>query len=186
MIKMENTRVIEDFVEIPEGIEVSYKKPNLVVKGPKGENIKALVDPKVSIIVQGSKVIFKAEKASKREKTKIGTFKAHLKNLIKGVQDEFEYKLKICSGHFPMNVAMQGKELIVKNFLGEKVPRVLKLKEGADVKIDGQLITVRSTNKEIAGQIAADIEQLCRITNRDRRKFQDGIYIINKAGKQII
>ena len=76
-------------------------------------------------------------------------------------------------------------EIVIKNFLGEKVPRVLKIKEGAKVKIDGEIVLVESCDKEIAGQVAADIEKLTVIKNRDNRIFQDGIHIINKSGKQI-
>ena len=53
------------------------------------------------------------------------------------------------------------------------------------MKVDGDLVTVQSTSKELAGQTAADIEQLCRVTGRDRRIFQDGIWIIEKDGKPI-
>ena len=80
-----------------------------------------------------------------------------------------------------MNVAVNNGVLTIKNFLGESVPRTLKIKDGSDVKVDGQIITVNSTDIEKAGQTAASIEQLTRITNRDRRIFQDGIFIIEKS-----
>ena len=111
----------------------------------------------------------------------INTFKAHLIHMIVGSMEGHVYKLKICSGHFPMTVAMKGDTLEVKNFLGEAHPRTLKIKQGADVKVNGEEIVVESPDKEIAGQTAADIEQLTRITNRDRRIFQDGIYIVEKS-----
>mgnify|MGYP001570040019 FL=1 len=84
-----------------------------------------------------------------------------------------------------MNVSTDGNKLSVKNFLGEKVPRVLELKEGATVKVESPLIYVISSNKEIAGQVSADIEQLTRRPGFDTRIFQDGIYIINKDGKEL-
>ena len=61
----------------------------------------------------------------------------------------------------------------------------LEIKEGAEVKIEGDIITVESCSKETAGQTAADIEKLTKITNRDLRIFQDGIYITEKDGKPI-
>ena len=84
-----------------------------------------------------------------------------------------------------MNVSIAGNKFVVKNFLGEKVPRVLQLKQGAEVKIEGDIIHILSPNKETAGQVSADIEQLTRRPGYDSRIFQDGIYIINKDGKQL-
>ena len=105
--------------------------------------------------------------------------------MIKGVAEGHVYRLKICSGHFPMNVSVSGNEFSVANFLGEKTPRKLSVKEGASVKVEGQEVVVESMNKELAGQTAADIELLTKVKGRDRRIFQDGIFIINKDGKEL-
>jgi len=53
--------------------------------------------------------------------------------MIKGSSQNHVYTMKICSGHFPMNVSVSNNKLSVKNFFGEKVPRVLQLKSGVDV-----------------------------------------------------
>ena len=108
------------------------------------------------------------------------TYAAHLINMIKGVNEPFEYTLKVCSGHFPMTVNLEGDQLIVKNFLGEKVPRKAKIWPNVTVDIKGNDISVKSINLEAAGQTAANMESSTRITNRDRRVFQDGIYITKK------
>ncbi|MBN2111521.1 50S ribosomal protein L6 [Candidatus Woesearchaeota archaeon] len=172
-------------VEVPKGVEVKLEKGLITVKGAKGECKRVFADPKVTIKVEKESVVVSAKSTTKREKTKVGSYAAHVKNMIKGASQGHVYKLKICSGHFPMNVAVTGKDFIVKNFLGEKHPRILKLKEGVKVTIDGEIITVEGCNKELAGQVAADIESLTRITNRDLRVFQDGIYMTNKDGKDI-
>jgi len=54
--------------------------------------------------------------------------------MIRGVTEGYTYKLKICSGHFPMNVSLKGDVLEIKNFIGESVPRKLKIKEGSEEK----------------------------------------------------
>lgn len=82
-----------------------------------------------------------------------------------------------------MNVALKGDELSIKNFLGEKVPRVMKIQPDVKVKIDGEKIVVEGIDIEKCGQCAANIEKTTRITNRDRRIFQDGIWITSKPGK---
>lgn len=181
-MKMEH--MVEE-VEIPAGVEFRVDGRVMSAKGKKGESQKELCHPRISVKVEGSKVVISAKKATKREKTNVCTFKAHIKNLIKGVQEGFVYKLKICSGHFPISVSCTKDEFTVKNFLGEKMPRVLKLKPGASVKLQGDIVTVESTNKEHAGQTAASIERLTKIRNRDLRIFQDGIYITEMAGKSV-
>jgi large subunit ribosomal protein L6 len=124
-----------------------------------------------------------SKKSSKMEKKVIHSFAAHIKNMFKGVQEPHVYKLKICSGHFPMNVSVSGQEITIKNFFGESVPRKTTLPEKAEVKVNGDEIVITSADKEAAGQAAAKIESLCRITKRDIRIFQDGCYITEKAGK---
>ena len=82
-----------------------------------------------------------------------------------------------------MNVSVSESEFKIKNFLGEKVPRIVKLRYGVSVKIDGNIISVEGADKEKVGQVAADIEQKTRRPGFDKRIFQDGIYITDKAGK---
>jgi len=176
---------LELVIEIPENIQVSVKDSILTTKGQKGEVVKNFVNPQISILVEKNLIKLMAKNATKREKKLMNTFRAHIKNMFKGVTEGHIYQLKICSGHFPMNVSVQGNEFIVKNFLGERFPRKLTLKENVGVKVEGDIVTVESSSKELAGQTAADIEQLTKIKGRDLRIFQDGIWIINKDGKQI-
>lgn len=172
-------------IELLEGVQAILDDSVLILKGAKGETKRDFLNPLIYIKIDGSEIILSSKRLTKREKKLAGTIKAHIKNMIKGVTEGHTYKLKVCSNHFPMNVSINNDELIVKNFLGEKQARTLKLKQGAEVKVDGSEIIINSTNKELAGQIAADIEQLTRVTNKDRRIFQDGIFIIEKDGKEI-
>ncbi|MEC7431143.1 MAG: 50S ribosomal protein L6, partial [Candidatus Thermoplasmatota archaeon] len=42
-------------------------------------------------------------------------------------------------------------------------------------------VTVSGSDREKVGQTAANIERACKIKKRDRRVFQDGIYIVSKG-----
>jgi large subunit ribosomal protein L6 len=174
---------MEERIEIPAGISVKQEGQSLVVKGREGELKR--VFPGVAVACSAGEVTLTTRRASKREKKMLMSAKAHMKNMLLGVQQKHSYTLKICSGHFPMSVAVAKGELVVKNFFGEKVPRVLKLRQGAEVKVEGDHITVVSADKEVAGQVAASIQQLTRRPNFDLRIFQDGIYITEKSGKRI-
>jgi large subunit ribosomal protein L6 len=175
---------LEEVLEIPDGVQVDINE-GITVKGPKGELKRRFRYPGISITLEGKGLKLIAKKATKREKKLVYTYKAHLVNMMQGVQEPWVYKLKICASHFPMNVGVSGKEFIVKNFLGEKVPRKMVIKEGVTVKVDGKDVIVESIDKELAGNTASEIELLTVVRGRDLRVFQDGIYITEKAGKPI-
>ena len=187
MIKNKTTKKqgITKEIELPDNSSASIDGQTFLVKGVKDDVKKVFKQHHISISVNGKKILLESKSDTKEDKKIIGSLIAHIKNMIRGSQHRHVYTLKICSGHFPMNFSAANNKLIVKNFLGEKVPRVLQLKIGADVKVEGDLIHVESANKEIAGQVAADIEQLTRRPGYDTRIFQDGIYIINKDGKEL-
>jgi len=179
-------KLMKTEVELPQGVTCTVQGNNQVtMKGPKGEVTRAFPHQSIKIAMGEGHVMISAKEATKREKTMAGTFQSHISNMMKGVSQGHVYRLKICSGHFPMNVNATGGEFIIKNFLGEKVPRKLKLKPGVNVKVEGQEVTVEGVALELVSQTAANIEQLTRIRNRDLRIFQDGIYITHKDGQQV-
>jgi large subunit ribosomal protein L6 len=125
------------------------------------------------------------KRKSQREKRSARTMEAHIKNMFKGVQNGHTYRLKICSGHFPMSVTVKGNAVEIKNFIGEKVPRTTEICADVHVKIDGDQIVVDGIDKEKVSETAARIEQITRRPGFDPRIFQDGIYIIEKDGKTV-
>jgi len=186
-------------IEIPEGIQVELEGSLLTVKGSEGENQKDFDIGTLEFKKEKNKIVIGHKKSTKREKKRMKTIISHIKNMIKGVQEKFEYKLKICYSHFPFTVEklkicyshfpftveILGQEATIKNFLGEKIPKKINISKGVEIQVDKQNITLKSVNKELAGQAAANLEKITKVKGRDRRIFQDGIYLINKAGKEI-
>jgi len=172
-------------IEIPEGIEVELQGSTLRVKGPEGEITRSFKLGKLDFKKEGNKIIVGNEKSTKNEKKMTNTIAAHIRNMLKGVREKFEYELKICFSHFPITVEVKGHDVLIKNFLGEKIPRKTTVPEGAEVEVGKEIITIKSVDKELAGRAAANFEAATKIRNRDRRIFQDGIFMIKKAGKEI-
>ena len=168
-------------IEIPEGISVSFSQDVFTAKGPLGTVERKLWYPGIRIEIEEGEVKVDAESSRKEQKAMVGTFTSHIKNLIKGVNEGFEYKMTIVYAHFPMQVKVDGKTLIIGNFLGEKKPRVAKILGETKVKVSGNEVTISGVNKEDVGQTAANIEQKTKIKRFDPRIFQDGIYIVQKA-----
>jgi large subunit ribosomal protein L6 len=176
---------LSEKIELMGGITASFENSKLTIKGPKGEITKTFESPIVNTSVEGNSINLSTKDGSKRSKAMIKTYKAHVNNALKGLNDVYVYKLKICSGHFPMNISVSNNVLEIKNYVGEKVPRKVQLDPSVSVKIDGQEIVVESPDKDKAGQTAANIEQSTRRPGFDKRIFQDGIYITDKAGKAV-
>lgn len=172
---------LEEVIKIPENTNIELIRNIIKVSGPVGNNEKIFNDPRVNIKKEDNKIILSSKQQNRNVKRIIKSFKSHINNLIKGSQKNYIYKLKICSGHFPMSVSVSGNKLIVKNFFAEKIPRETRILDNVNIKIEGDIITVTGNNKESVSQTAANIEQVCRITTRDRRVFMDGIYIISKG-----
>ena len=170
---------------VPDGVTVTIKKQGVTARGQHGEVSRKWKEPDVHAVVEGNKVIISAKNADKRLKRAVATLRAHIRNIIDGVKNNNEYKLKICSSHFPMQVSMEGNTLIVKNYFGEKVPRKITMPKDAQIKIQGDKIAIIGPDVDKVGEAASKMEQVCRITNRDRRIFQDGIFLIERNGKAI-
>ncbi len=172
---------IEESVEIPEGVTASVSGSTLLIKGPKGEVSRDFYSEKATISYASGKIIIKAKRRTKREKQAAGTFKAHVSNMIQGVVGGHIYTLKVCSGHFPINVSLSGKDLSIKNFIGEKMARKFKIPAGVSVKVSGSDIEIEGPDKDIVGNVAAAIEKLTKRSNFDKRVFQDGIILTSKV-----
>ena len=135
--------------------------------------------------IQGSEIALECKKGNKNHYKKIKSNVTHIKNLFLGLQEKFVYHLEAVNVHFPMTIKVEGNKVTIGNFLGEKVPRHATILPNVDVEIKGQKITVSSHNRDAAGQTAANLEKAARLKGRDRRIFQDGIFITEKPGRKI-
>ncbi len=172
-------------IKIPEGVEARIEGKRLFIKGEKGEVSREFKHPWVDIALENNSVKFSSDVKGKRGKMMVNTFAAHLRNMIKGVQEGYTYKLRIVFSHFPINVKVEGDWVVIENFFGEKKPRKARIMQGTTVKINGDEIIVEGVDKEKTGQTAANIENASKRSGYDKRKFQDGIYIFEKAGRQL-
>ncbi|MDA0715149.1 MAG: 50S ribosomal protein L6 [archaeon] len=179
MVKVDR---IEHVIELPEGVSAQLGEDGVItVNGPKGSLSRAFVSSEIHVFIEGQSIILNIDVPRRKQKALIGTWNAHLKNMVKGVNEGFTYTLKAFYSHFPMTLSIQNSMFTVNNYFGEKVPRTAVILDGVNVKIDNKVeIIVSGIDKESVGQTAANIERCTKVKNRDRRVFQDGIYLINK------
>jgi len=176
---------MKEEILIPEGIEVQLNNGKLVLTKEGKTNERVFNHPMLSVKLNDNKIILETKGETRNEKRILKTSISHIKNMIKGFLEDFEYKLKICYKHFPMSVENKGTDIVIKNFLGEKKERRTRIFEDVKIEIKGDTITLRGHNIEHVAQSAANIENATRITGYDRRIFQDGIFIIKKHDKKM-
>ena len=98
---------IESTIAIPDGVS---------------ELSRNFAPPSVNVAIGEGHVIVSCEYPNIREKAMVGTFHAHVRNMIHGVTEGYTYTLKIVFSHFPMKVAVKG----------DKVEITIETKEGTD------------------------------------------------------
>ncbi|MFH0859611.1 MAG: 50S ribosomal protein L6 [Candidatus Altiarchaeota archaeon] len=170
---------------LKDGVDVQVDLKKVTVKGSKGEIIRTFKAPKIKIERKDNTIVLKSAVGRREQRAKMGSIRAHIKNMMNGVSEGVTYKMKIVYSHFPMTVKVQGTTLLIDNFLGEKFPRKVKLRDGVKVDVKGQDVTLTGINKEDVSQSAASIEQATDIKRMDPRVFQDGIYITEKDGTPV-
>ena len=170
-------------IHIPDEVTATMDHLELTVEGPNGSVTRRLWYPDVTVSVAGDTVVIESDDDNAKTNSTVGTFESHVTNMIHGVIDGWEYSMEVFYSHFPMQVSVQGDEVVIENFLGERAPRRTTIHGDTDVDVDGEFITLSGPDIEAVGQTAADIEQLTRVKDKDVRVFQDGAYITHKPNR---
>jgi len=174
---------IKESIKIPDNVNVTLEHNTLTVKREQVSLSRAFSYPKIDIKITGKVIEIRCKSPRRKDKALVGTFVAHIKNMIKGVTEGFEYKMKTVFAHFPIKTSVEGGEFLIHNFLGERAPRRARILEGVTIEIKGEYITVKGFDKEKVGQTATNIERATAVKYRDIRVFQDGVYQISKGRK---
>ena len=171
----------EMIFHIPAGVTITKNGDLMTVKGSKGELARIMHHPGISIVIEDGAVKITTESVRRRVYALVGTYNALLHVMSTGVTEGYEYHMKVVYNHFPIQVKVAGDRVEIANFLGEKQARYAKIVEGVKVKVQGDELVLNGIDREKVGNTAANVEQACRVRNRDPRVFQDGIYITSRG-----
>ena len=172
--------VVQNSIEIPDGVNLSLEGKRITLEGENGQVVKDFSHARLEMEHKDSTIRVWVVNPRKKDAALVNTLIAHVRNMIKGVTEGFTYKLKIVFVHFPMTVRVQGKRLIIQNFIGERQDRYADITENVNVTIKGEDVIVEGADIEKVAQTSANIQQACKIRRKDLRKFLDGIYVYSK------
>lgn len=151
------SRIGKQPIPIPEGVTITIKGSTVVVKGPRG-NLSRSFDPDLTIKQTDGQIVIERPTDQRRHRALHGLTRALLNNMVVGVSEGFEKRLFIVGTGY--RAELQGTAL--KLSLGFSHDILVEPPEGIIFEVEdrGRLIIVRSHDKELLGQVAADIRRL--------------------------
>ncbi|TGZ73352.1 hypothetical protein CRM22_001574 [Opisthorchis felineus] len=172
-------------ITIPPGVTVNAIRRLVIVKGPRGTLKRSFTHLSVDIKTTKKRLTVTKYFGDRKELAAVRTVCSHIENMIKGVTVGYRYKMKSVYAHFPINMVVSGdgSKLEIRNFLGEKSNKFVKLVRGVKVSQSGvkDEIQLEGNDIEEVAKCAAQIHQSCKVRNKDIRKFLDGIYVSSKG-----
>ena len=138
---------------IPPKTEVCVSGSEVRVKGPLGELARSFRPEDVSIEVKEGVVTVSPKRETKVSKSLWGTYAAHVKNMMKGVNETFSKRLVVEGIGYRVQVS--GKDLVLS--VGYSHPVSLPIPEGLTVAVEKNEITISGSDKETVGEFTATV-----------------------------
>jgi large subunit ribosomal protein L6 len=147
------SRIANNPVEIPSGVEVSISGQSMSVKGKNG-NMSMEVNKKVQVKQEDNVLKFSGKEGVDGSVAMAGTMRSLANNMVVGVSQGFEKKLELIGVGY--RAQAQGNKLNLT--LGFSHPVVYDVPEGISVETPSQTeIVVKGADKQKVGQVSADI-----------------------------
>jgi large subunit ribosomal protein L6 len=147
------SRVANNPVELPKGVEVTLGDSDISIKGAKG-TLAMAINPKVEVVKGDNVLTFAARNGDTFSRAMSGTTRALVNNMVVGVTQGFETKLNLVGVGYRAQV--QGKKINLT--LGFSHPVVYDLPEGVSAETPSQTeVLLKSADKQKLGQAVAEV-----------------------------
>lgn len=140
-------------IEIPQGVEITIDGQIVTAKGPLGTEV---VEVREEILVkkEDNKIVLTRRDEERKTRALHGLSRTLVANAVTGVKDGFEKKLELQGVGY--RAAMQGTTLNLQ--LGYSHPVNIEPPKGITIVVEANTkISVKGSNKQTVGDVAADI-----------------------------
>lgn len=151
------SRIGKKPIEIPKGVEVKIDGNIISVNGPKGL-LSMTLSPRVSVSLSQGVLMVSRQSDDRKDKAIHGTTRAIIANMVKGVSTGFEKILELSGVGYRSQT--QGNKLIMSLGYSHSVEYVLPENIRATVDQKQTTITLTGIDKQLLGQVAAEIRSL--------------------------
>ncbi len=150
------SRIGRQPVTLPAGVTATISSGTVAAKGPKGEASLKLPTG-VEVAQEGETLLVRPTGTGKHAGAVHGLSRSLVANLIQGVHEGFRRELQLVGVGY--RAAVKGRDVDLS--LGFSHPVLFPLPEGVNAEVEGnQKLILTSTNKQLLGQVAADIRAL--------------------------
>ncbi|HET8581425.1 MAG TPA: 50S ribosomal protein L6 [Candidatus Paceibacterota bacterium] len=146
------SRIGKNPIAIPEKTTVTVSDGVIAIAGPKGE-LRRRSAPSIEITVEGGEVTVAPKNETPEALALWGTFAAHIRNMIAGVNEPFVKKLEVEGVGYRAEV--KGSDLVLN--VGYSHPVALSIPDGLAVTAEKNVVTVSGIDKEAVGQFSANV-----------------------------
>ena len=149
------SRIANNPVGIPSGVEVFLNGRELSVKGSKG-SLEMTIDNHVDIKHEDDVLMFSAANNGKRSGALAGTYRSLVNNMVVGVSEGYQKKLELQGVGYRAKASGKSVNLTV----GYSHPINHQLPEGVSAETPSQTeIVISGADKQLVGQVAAEIRK---------------------------
>ena len=144
-------------IDIPSGMSVELDGCHVTVKGPNG-TLERSFSPLINIAKEGEQIIVTRDSDEKHIRALHGTTRAVIQNMVTGIHTGFTKTLEIQGVGY--KAELDGMNLVINVGFSHSVH--VDAPEGIefDVTEKNRIITIKGANKEVVGQVAADIRKI--------------------------
>lgn len=174
------SRIGKQIMEIPKGVECTVSGSTVTVKGPKGTLTHHMPET-VKVVVEGTQArVVISDENDRLQRMMWGTHASILSNMLAGVVNGYSKQLEINGVGY--KVAQSGQKLTFQ--VGYTHPVVYEVPKSITVAVDKNIITVSGADKQLVGQVAAEIRAIRKPEPYKGKgiKYTDEV-IRRKAGK---
>jgi large subunit ribosomal protein L6 len=175
------SRIGKSPIPVPSGVDVTLADRDVTVKGPKGTLARRL-PPDITVRQDGDQLLVERPDDEREHRALHGLTRSLVNNMVVGVTDGFSKDLEIVGVGY--RAVAQGPSKL-ELALGFSHPVVVDAPEGITFEVPQPTrITVRGIDKEIVGQVAANIRKVRKPEPYKGKGVRyAGEVVLRKAGK---
>lgn len=176
------SRIAKKPIPIPAKTEATYSGGIFSVKGPLG-SLSKIFRPEIEIKIENNEITLTPKRNSLDILALWGTYAAHIKNMLAGVNTPYQKKLIVEGIGFKSDV--KGKELVMA--LGFSHPVKISIPDDLKVTAEKNVISVTGIDCEKVGQFTAKVRSMKKPEPYKGKGIRyEGEVIRRKQGKKAV